>query len=96
MKQCLFIFLIFSSSSAYAQNKFWLTNKIEIGYNNIYVSESITIEDRTFSKNAVAVGLIFKLADSIKYKNFYIFENSIRSKWMPIHFFGGCLTFKLK
>jgi len=92
MKQTLFIilFLSFPFSSA-AKDKFWISNKIEIGYGKIFLSEQFS-----FDKNSFGLGLKFKLSDKIKYKTFYLLENARNNNWKNNHFLGIGFDLKLQ
>ena len=96
MKQFLFIFLFFIPVITSAQPKFWISNKVEIGYDNLFITEQVTFEKGTFSKNSTGLGLKFKISKTIGYKTFYLLQKSKKFKWANDHFLGVTLNLKLQ
>jgi len=79
-----------------AKDKVWISNKIEVGYDRLYISEKVTFNSNEFTKNAVDLGLKFKLFDDIKMKTFYQMKHSLKNKWKKDNIFGMKLEIKLK
>ena len=96
MKPLLFTLLLFLPYSAMANDKFWFSNKIEIGYDKIFLSERVLFEENKFIKNGIAIGLKFKLSDNMKYKTFYLLENARNNSWKNNHFLGMGFDLKLQ
>ena len=97
MRQLLIIllFLLLPLPSA-AKDKFWISNKIEIGYDKVFLSEQIAFKSNEFSKNGIAIGLKFKLSKKVKYKTFYLLENTRNNDWKNNHFLGVNFDIKLQ
>ena len=96
MKHLLFIILLLIPFTSTAKDKFWISNKIEIGYDKIFLSEMICIKSNEFSKNGIAIGLKFEIADEMSYKTFYLLEHARDNKWKNNHFLGVGFDFKLQ
>jgi len=94
MKIILFTLLL--SVSVQAKPKFWVSNRIEAGYDKLYIGESITFQEGVFTKSALAFGLRFKISHEAKYKAFYLLENTKENKWQNSHFLGASLNFKFR
>jgi len=95
MKQLLIILVTIFPLSALGNPKFWFSNKVEAGYEKIYISEQVTFEDGVFIKNATGLGFRFKMSKKIGYKTFYILENCKKNDWKMYHFIGISLSLKL-
>jgi len=78
-----------------AKDKFYISNKIEVGYDKIFLSERVTFKSNEFSKNSIAIGFKFKLSDKAKYKTFYLLENNRDNNWKNNHFLGVGFDLKL-
>jgi len=96
MKQALLVILLLLPAPTFAQDKFWISNKVEVGYGNIFLSEHVHFEKNEFIKSNTAMGLKLKLSDSIKCKIFYLLENAQNNKWKKNHFLGMSLNLKLQ
>jgi len=97
MKQLLIIFLLLLLPlSGAAKDKFWISNKIEIGYDKVFLSEQVAFKSNEFSKNGIAIGLKFKLSEKVKYKTFYLLENARNNNWKNNHFLGVGFDIKLQ
>jgi len=97
MKNVLLIISILCfTSPILANNKFWISNKIEAGYDRIYISEKVTFNSDEFTKNAVDLGLKFRLFDDIKMKTFYQMKHSLRNDWKKDDVFGMKLEIELE
>ncbi len=81
---------------AMAQDKFWISNKIEVGYSKTFISNQIKFNQDEFIKNDFAVGLKFKLTDTSIIRTHYLLENSLRNAWKNNHFLGIKLNIKLQ
>ena len=96
MKILVPLFLLLFSSPAMASGKFWISNKLEIGYNKTFVSNQVSFNRDEFTKNGFAAGLKFKLNDITNLKTFYLLENSLENDWKNNHFLGIKFDFKLQ
>ena len=84
------------TSPIFANNRCWISNKIEAGYDRIYISEKVTFNNNEFTKNAVDLGLKFRLFDDIKMKTFYQIKHSLRNDWKKDDVFGMKLEIELE
>ena len=96
MKILILFILLFISPSVSAQSKFWVSNKIEVGYDKIFISDQVTYSLGKFTKNGFATGLKFKLSNNTKLKTFYLLENTANNNWKNNHFLGIKLDLKLR
>jgi len=81
-------------ASCYSQDKLWFSNKIEVGYGKVFVSEQISFKSGIFIKNTVGLGLKFKISKKATYQTLYLLENSEKNHWRPRHHLGA--RFRLK
>ena len=95
MKMLILFLVLFISSIALGQDKFWVSNKLEVGYDKTFISNQVTFNRDEFTKNGLAAGLKFKVADNINLKTFYLLENSLKNNWKNDHFIGIKLDLKL-
>ena len=91
----IYIWLMFPAQ-AKADDKFWFSNRIEFGYDNIFMRESFTVRAGQITRNRVSFGLNFKLSEKISYRTFYLLKNSLKNEWHPDHQLGAQLNFKLQ
>ena len=84
------------SSESIAKDKFWVSNKLEVGYDKVFVSNQVTFDRDEFIKNKLAMGLKFRVSDSINFKTFYLLENEADRAWKNNHFLGVTLNLKLQ
>jgi len=96
MKMLVTIFVLLLSSSAVAKDKLWISNKLEIGYGKIFISEQVRFDRNEFTRNRIASGLRFKISDTATFKTFYLLENALKNDWKNNHFLGTKLEFKLQ
>ena len=81
-------------ASATAKDKFWVSNKIEIGYDKVFLSDQVRFDRSEFTRNSLAMGLRFKASDTTNFKTFYLLENARKHNWDHNHFLGA--QFELK
>ncbi len=91
----LYIWFLFPTK-ANATDKFWFANRVEIGYDKMFVRESFTVRNNQVTRNRISFGLNFKLSEKISYRTFYLLNNSLKNNWEPDHQFGAQLNFKLQ
>jgi len=96
MKIIILFFLLLFAAPAFAKGGFWVSNKLEVGYNKAFVSNQVTFNRDEFTKNGFATGLKFKLNDSTNLKTFYLLENAFKDNWKNNHFVGIKLDLKLQ
>ena len=96
MQKLIFLAVLMFSTCALAKDKLWFSNKTEIGFGKVFISEAITVEEGYLTKNALGAGLKFKISDNVKYKTFYLLENKRKNNWANGHFLGAAIEFKLK
>ena len=82
--------------NANATDKFWFSNRVEFGYDKMFVRESFTVRSNQVIRNRVSLGFNFKLSEKISYRTFYLLNNSLKNDWKPDHQFGAQLSFKLE
>jgi hypothetical protein len=96
MKILIPFFLLLFSFPVFAQDNFWVSNKLEVGYNKAFISNQATFNYNEFTKNSLAAGLKFKLNDNANLKTFYLLENILKNNWKNNHFLGIKLNLKLQ
>ncbi len=98
MKQSLLMMLVLFllPVSSAAKDKFWISNKLEIGYDKAFISNQLTFDREQFVKNSAAIGLKNKLDKNVSIKTFYLLENAIKHDWKRNHILGIQFDFKLK
>ena len=87
--------LLSSQSFAKDKDKFWFSNKVEVGYNKIFISNQVRFDRDEFTKNSLAAGFRFKVSNTTSFKTFYLLENSLKEDWHAHHFLCGQLELKL-
>ena len=96
MKFTIPILILIFSTYAHANDKFWISNKIEMGYNKVYVSEQVTFKGGEFIKNSLSSGLRFEITKQAMLKTFYLLEHAAKNNWKNDHFVGAKFQFKLQ
>ena len=91
----IYIWLMFPAQ-AKADDKFWFSNRIELGYDKLFLRESFTVRDNQITRNRISLGVNFELSEKISYRTFYLLNSSLRNDWHPDHQFGAQLNFKLQ
>jgi len=81
---------------ANANDKFWFSNRVEFGYDKMFVRESFTVRNNQVIRGRTSLGFNFKLSEKISYRTFYLLNNSLKNDWKPDHQFGAQLSFKLE
>jgi len=89
-------FILLLSSSASAKGKFWLSNKLEVGYDKVFISNQVRFDRDELTRNSLASGLRFKVSDTTTFKTFYLLENALKNNWKNNHFLGAQIQFKLQ
>jgi hypothetical protein len=79
-----------------AADKFWFSNRIEFGYDKVFIRESFTVRNDQITRSRTSIGLSFKLSKRISYRTFYLLSSSLINDWAPDHQFGAQLNFRLK
>ena len=96
MRILVAIFVLLLSLPAVAKDKLWISNKLEIGYNKVFISEQVRFNRNEFTRNSLAMGLRFKVSDTTNFKTFYLLENALKNNWDHNHFLGAQFEFKLQ
>ena len=96
MKTLIVTLLLLISSTADAKGKFWVSNKLGVGYDKIFISNQVRFDRDEFVRNSLAVGLRFKVSDTTNFKTFYLLENALKNDWKNNHFLGAQLELKLQ
>ena len=78
------------------QSKLWISNKIEAGYDKVFISNQVRFERNEIVRNSLASGLRFKVSDTTNFKTFYLLEHAQKNNWNPNHFLGAQLELKLQ
>jgi len=91
----IYIWFLFPTQ-ANANDKFWFSNRVEFGYDKMFVRESFTVRASQVTRNRVSLGFNFKLSEKISYRTFYLLNNSLKNDWQTDHQFGAQLSFKLE
>jgi len=94
MKRILLILATLTPTTLYAEPNFWFSNKIEAGYENVFLIEQVTFEDNVFTKNTLGAGIKFKITNKVKCETHYLLENSKKNDWSPSHVLGAKFSFK--
>jgi len=90
------VFLILFSVQAFAKEKFYISNKLEVGYGKAFVSNQVNFDGEEFLKNSLTAGFKFKISDTAGFKTFYLLENTLNNSWVNNHFLGAQLELKIK
>ena len=88
--------MLLLSSSVAAKDKFWISNKIEIGYDKVFVSEQVSFNRNEFIRNSLSTGIRVKLNDNTNLRTFYRLENASKHAWKNDHIVGLQLNLKLQ
>ena len=96
MKILIPIFMLLLSLPVAAKDKLWISNKLEIGYDKIFISNQVRFDRDEFTRNSLATGLRFKVSDTANFKTFYLLENARKNNWDHNHFLGAQFEFKLQ
>ena len=96
MKTAIIFFVLMLSSTAVAKDKFWVSNKIEVGYDKIFISDQVRFDRNEFTRNSLAMGLRFKVSGTTNFKTFYLLENARDHNWDHNHFLGAQFEFKFQ
>ena len=72
-------------AQAKADDKFWFSNRIELGYDKLFLRESFTVRDNQITRNRISLGVNFKLSEKI-----------VSPGWQADHQLGAQLNFKLQ
>ena len=91
----IYVWFLFPPQSK-ANEKFWFENRVEFGYDNMFIRESFTVRESQVTRNRASLGFNFKLSEKISYRTFYLLNNSLKNDWQPDHQFGAQLSFKLE
>jgi hypothetical protein len=96
MRMLIPLFLLLFTQPTFARGKLWVSNKLEIGYDKVFVSNQVTFDSDKFTKNGFAAGLKIKLSDDTSLKAFYLLENAFKDNWKNNHFLGIKFDLKLQ
>ena len=94
MKTILLLMILSTPGLCHSQNKFWFSNKVEVGYGKAFISEQISFKGGTFIKNTVGIGLKLKASKKVSYQTHYLLENAEKNNWCLSYFVGARLSFK--
>ena len=90
------IILALMTPPAMARGKFWISNKLEVGYNKAFISNQVRFDRNEFIRNSLAAGLRFKVSNTTNFKTFYLLENARKNNWNHNHFLGAQFELKLQ
>ena len=62
MKTILLLIILSTPGLCHSQNKFWFSNKVEVGYGKAFISEQVSFKEGVFVKNTVGLGLKLKVS----------------------------------
>jgi len=96
MKILTLVFVLLLSSVALAKDKFWVSNKLEVGYGKIFISDQIRLDNNESIRNSLAIGTRFKVSDAAAFKTFYLLEKASKDDWKNNHFLGAKFELKLR
>lgn len=96
MKILIVIFLLVLTQPVDANGRFWISNKLEVGYDKAFVSNQIRFDRDEVTRNSLASGLRFRVSDTTTFKAFYLLENVRKHSWKSDHFLGAQFEFKLQ
>ena len=94
MKSILLLIILSIPGLCHSQNKFWLSNKVEVGYGKAFISEQVSFKEGRFIKNTIGLGLKLKISKKVKYQTHYLLENAEKNNWRLAHFIGARFNFK--
>ena len=94
MKNILLLIILSTPGVCHSQNNFWLSNKIEVGYGKIFISEQVSFRDGVLEKNTIGLGLKIKVSKKVNCQTHYLLENSKNNKWSLAHAFIARFNFK--
>jgi hypothetical protein len=90
------IVLLLITPPAFANDKFWISNRLEVGYDKVFVSNQVRFDRDEFTRNRLAAGLRFKISDITSFKTFYLLENARKNNWDANHFLAAQFELKLQ
>ena len=96
MKSLIVALLFLIPHPAKAQDRLWVSNSLEAGYGNVYVSEKVTFKKGTYDKNSLGLGLKFRFSDIASYKTYYSLENCRKNNWLANHVFGFAIGIRFR
>ena len=94
MKSILLLIILSTPGLCHPQNKFWFSNKVEVGYGKAFISEQISFKEGVLIKNAVGLGLKLKVSKKVSYQTHYLLENAEKKNWRLAHILGARFSFK--
>ena len=94
MKSILLSIILSAPGLCHSQNKFWFSNKVEVGYEKVFISEQVSFKEGVFVKNTVGLGLKLKVFKKVNYQTHYLLENAKKNNWRLTHIIGARFSFK--
>ena len=94
MKTILLLIILSTPGLCHSQNKFWFSNKVEVGYGKVFISEQVSFKKGLFTKNTVGLGLKLKVSKKVSYQTHYLLENTEKNNWHLAHILGARFSFK--
>lgn len=94
MKTILLLIILSTPGLCHPQNKFWFSNKVEVGYGKAFISEQVSFKEGVFTKNTIGLGLKLKVSKKVSYQTHYLLENAEKNNWSLAHILGARFSFK--
>jgi hypothetical protein len=94
MKTILLLIILSTPGLCHTQNKFWFSNKVEVGYGKAFISEQVSFKEGVFTKNTFGLGLKLKVSKKVSYQTHYLLENAEKNNWSLAHIIGARFSFK--
>ncbi len=94
MKTILLLIILSTPGLCHSQNKFWFSNKVEVGYGKVFISEQVSFKEGRFIKNNIGLGLKLKVSKKANYQTHYLLENAEKNNWRLVHIIGARFNFK--
>ncbi|MDB4348889.1 hypothetical protein OAA64_01040 [bacterium] len=94
MKTILLLMILSTPGLCHSQNKFWFSNKVEVGYGKAFISDQVSFKEGVFVKNTFGLGLKVKVSKKVSYQTHYLLENAEKNNWRLAHVIGARFNFK--
>ena len=90
------VVMMFTVVPVSAQDRLSLSNKTEVRYGKVFVSDKVIFQGGELVRNSLSLGAVSDVSRRIQYKTFYTLQNSLKSQWIPEYILGFSFEYKFR